>query len=125
MQFTATTTLVELHFDRPCRRCSLRKKVDSFFTFRLRIIRSAFSLENKTPGVLRSVCGDTQELLTSGGEQNVATIEIQTLSTGDFSFRARILQNPDPQIARRYLNRAAADRKNYSAKFKTSQSNWR
>src|ERR1700684_232598 len=60
-------------------------------------------VENKTPGVLHFIRGESQEVLTSGGVQNSATIQIQTLSTGDFSFRARILQNPDPETARRYL----------------------
>jgi hypothetical protein len=102
-QYTAATTLVALHFDPPVppllpeKRSSLVLHVQGS-DHPLRILA-----ENKTPGVLHFLRGDTQELLTSGGAQNVATIEIQTLSTGDFSFRARILQNPDPQTARRYL----------------------
>jgi hypothetical protein len=37
----------------------------------------------------------------------VANIEIQALSTGDFSFHARLLGSPEPEVARRYLEAAA------------------
>jgi hypothetical protein len=105
-RYTATTTLVALHFDPPVPPLLPEKKSSLVLHVQgsdhpLRILA-----ENKTPGVLRFLRGDTQELLTSGGAQNVATIEIQTLSTGDFSFRARILQDADPQTARRYLEAA-------------------
>src|SRR3984957_15697746 len=104
--YTAATTLVALHFDPPVPPLLPEKKSSLALHVQgsdhpLRILA-----ENKTPGVLHFLRGDTQELLTSGGAQNVATIEIQTLSTGDFFFRARILQNPDPQTARRYLEAA-------------------
>ena len=37
----------------------------------------------------------------------MATIEIRTISTGDFSFHARLLASPEPESARRYLEAAA------------------
>jgi len=104
--YVATTTLVALHFDPPVPPLLPEKKSSLVLHVQASDHPLRILVENKTPGVLRFVRGDTQELLTSGGEQNVATIEIQTLSTGDFSFRARILQNPDPQTARRYLEAA-------------------
>jgi hypothetical protein len=62
--------------------------------------------ENQTPGVLRFLRGDRQEVLTSGGAQNSAEIEVQAIATGDFSFRGRILAAPDAGAARRYLTAA-------------------
>jgi hypothetical protein len=105
-QYTATTTLVALHFDPPVPPLLPEKKSSLVLHVQASDHPLRILAENKTPGVLRFLRGDTQELITSGGAQNVATIEIQTLSTGDFSFRARILQNPYPQTARRYLEAA-------------------
>ncbi len=104
--YSATTALVALHFDPPIPPLVPEKKSSLVLHVQgtdkpLRIL-----VENKTPGVIRFIHGDTQQALTSGGAQNMATIEIQTLSTGDFSFHARILQNPDPQTALRYLEAA-------------------
>jgi len=105
-RYTATTTLVALHFDPPVPPLLPEKKSSLVLHVQASDHPLRILAENKTPGVLRFLRGDTQELLTSGGAQNLATIEIQTLSTGDFSFRARILQDPDPQTARRYLEAA-------------------
>src|SRR6202035_5298607 len=105
-RYTASTTLVALHFDPPVPPLLPEKKSSLVLHVQASVHPLRILAENKTPGVLRFLRGDTQELLTSGGVQNVATIEIQTLSTGDFSFRARILQNPDPQTARRYVEAA-------------------
>jgi hypothetical protein len=61
---------------------------------------------NKTPRILRFMRGDEQQVTTSGGEQNVASIDIQALATGDFSFDARLLPEPDTETARRFLEAA-------------------
>jgi hypothetical protein len=42
-------------------------------------------------------------VLTSGGPQNSAEIEVQAVATGDFSFHGRILAAPDAAMARLYL----------------------
>jgi hypothetical protein len=63
-------------------------------------------VENQTPGVLRFLRGDRQQLRTPGGEQNSAGVEIQAIRTGDFSFHARLLRAPDIVTARRYLEAA-------------------
>jgi hypothetical protein len=91
-QYTAATTLVALHFDPPVPPLLPEKKSSLVLHVQASDHPLRILAENKTPGVLRFLRGDTQELLT--------------LSTGDFSFRARILQNPDPQTALRYLEAA-------------------
>jgi hypothetical protein len=63
----------------------------------------AIIAENKTPGVLRFLRGDVQQLRTSGGPVNRAQIEVETLRSGDFSIHARLAPVPDPNAARRYL----------------------
>ena len=47
-------------------------------------------------------------MLTSGGSENSAEIEVQAIATGDFSFQGRILAAPDAGLARRYLSAAAS-----------------
>ena len=99
----ASTTLVSLHFDPPMPPLVLGKK--SALTLhvqgsdqQLRIL-----VENRTPRVLRFLRGDTAAVPTSGGVENSGTISIEAITTGDFSFRARILPVPDYAAARRYL----------------------
>jgi hypothetical protein len=104
--YSGTTTMVALHFDPPMPPLVPEKKSTLVLHVQGASTPIRILAENKTPGVLRFIHGDSQEVLTSGGAQNAATIQIQTLSTGDFSFHARILQNPDPQTARRYLEAA-------------------
>lgn len=107
-QWSAATTLVSLHFDPPLpalvpgRRSELALHVQGSDQA-LRIL-----VENKTPGVLRFLRGDRQEVLTSGGAQNSADVAVQAITTGDFSFHARILAAPDVDAARRYLTAAAS-----------------
>jgi hypothetical protein len=63
-------------------------------------------VENRTPGVLRFLRGDTQNLLTSGGVENSGEVSVMAVGAGDFSFRARILPATDPAAALRYLRAA-------------------
>lgn len=104
--YSGTTTLVALHFDPPNAPLVPEKKSTLVLHAQGADTPIRLLVENKTPGVLRFLHGDSQQVLTSGGAQNAATVQVQTVSTGDFSFHARILQNPDPQIARRYLEAA-------------------
>ncbi len=107
-QWNAATTLVSLHFDPPLpplvpdKRSKLVLHVQGSDQA-LRIL-----VENRTPGVLRFLRGDRQELLTSGGAQNSAEVAVQAITTGDFSFHARILAPPDVDTARRYLAEAVS-----------------
>jgi|HubBroStandDraft_6_1064221.scaffolds.fasta_scaffold64014_2 hypothetical protein len=105
--WTGETTLVALHFDPPTPPLVTDKKSNLVLHVQASDQPLNILVENKTPGILRFIRGDSQKLVTSGGAQNVATIEIQAISTGDFSFRARLLASPEPEIARRYLEAAA------------------
>lgn len=106
--WAAATTLVSLHFDPPIpalvpeKRSKLALHVQGS-TDQLRV-----QVQNRTPGVLRFVRGDTQSLMTSGGAENSGEVAVEAIRTGDFSFRARVLPTPDPPSASRYLLAAAA-----------------
>ena len=106
-EYTVTTTLVALHFDPPMPPLVPGQKSNLVLHVQGSDRPLDIVVENKTPGILRFMRGDSQKLVTSGGAQNVAAIEIRTISTGDFSFHARLLASPEPEIARRYLGAAA------------------
>lgn len=107
-QATLKTTLVALDFDVPQPGLVPEKK--SLLAVRVRGSDQKLGIvvENQTPGVLRFVHGDAQELLTEGGAQNSATVEVQAIRSGDYSFRAHPLGAPDAAIAQRYLQAATA-----------------
>jgi len=105
-QWTAATTLVSLEFDSPEPALEPARKSKLVVRGRgvdrpLRVV-----VENQTPGVLRFLRGDTQEVRTSGGENNFAAIEVQAIRSGDFSFQARLVASPNLAIAERYLQAA-------------------
>jgi len=105
-QWTAVTTLASLHFDPPLPPLVPEKR--STLALHVQGTDQALRVwvENQTPGVLRFLRGDRQEVLTSGGTQNSAEIEVQAVATGDFSFHGRILASPDSGVARRYFTAA-------------------
>ena len=105
-QWSAATTLASLHFDPPLPPLVPEKR--SKLALHVQGTDQALRVwvENQTPGVLRFLRGDRQEVLTSGGAQNSAEIEVQAVATGDFSFHGRILAAPDAGVARRYLTAA-------------------
>jgi hypothetical protein len=105
-QWTATTTLASLHFDPPLPPLVPEKR--SKLALHVQGTDQALRVwvENQTPGVLRFLRGDRQEVLTSGGAQNSAEIEVQAIATGDFSFHGRMLAAPDAGLARRYFTAA-------------------
>jgi hypothetical protein len=102
-RWEANTTLVSLHFDPPIpalvpgTKSKLALHVQGSDQ-QLRVL-----VENRTPGVLRFLRGDTHTLLSSGGTENSGDVSVEAISAGDFLFRARILPTPDPASARRYL----------------------
>jgi hypothetical protein len=105
-QWSAATTLASLHFDPPLPPLVPEKR--SKLALHVQGTDQALRVwvENRTPGVLRYLRGDRQEVLTSGGAQNSAEIEVQAIATGDFSFHGRILAPPDAGMARRYFTAA-------------------
>jgi hypothetical protein len=102
-QWNATTTLASLHFDPPLPPLVPEKRSKLALHVQGTDQTLRVWVENQTPGVLRFLRGDRQEVLTSGGVQNSAEIEVQAVATGDFSFHGRILAAPDAGVARRYL----------------------
>jgi hypothetical protein len=101
-------TLVSLDFARPSP--PLQPGEKSLLTVHVRGSDQPLRIvvENESPGVLAFRNGDSQELRTSGGPQNVAEVEVQAIRSGDFSFHARVLPAPDAAMALRYLQAAAA-----------------
>jgi hypothetical protein len=104
----ATFTLVALNFAPPSPPLEQGKKSILAVNVRgsdqpLRVV-----VQNETPGILAFRRGDLQELRTTGGAQNSASVEVQAISSGSFSFHARVLPQPDPAIALRYLQAAIA-----------------
>ena len=108
-EWVASSTVVGLNFDPPLpplepdRQAKPPGPARSGLRPALRV-----PVTNKTPGILHFLHGDEQQVVTSGGAQNVASIEVQALATGDFSFNARLLPEPDPETARRFLEAAEA-----------------
>lgn len=99
----AATALVALDFLPPNPALLPRKKGRLF----VRATGSAAALrivvQNGSPSVIHFLQGETQEVRTSGGAQNVAPIAVQAIRSGDFSFHARIVPPPDLAAAARYL----------------------
>ncbi len=106
--WAAATTLVSLHFDPPIPALVPEKRSKLALHVQGSSEPLRVQVENRTPGVLRFVHGDTQSLTTSGGAENSGEIAVEAIRAGDFSFRARVLPVPDPQSARRFLLAAGA-----------------
>src|SRR6202522_4695290 len=107
-KWEAATTLVSLHFAPPIPPLVPGKKSKLALHVQGSDQQLRVLVENRTPGVLRFLRGDTQDLLTSGaGAGNSGEVSVEAVSAGEFSFRARILPAVDPTSARRYLLAAA------------------
>ncbi|HEY6464449.1 MAG TPA: hypothetical protein VIY69_00575 [Candidatus Acidoferrales bacterium] len=100
---TATTSLVALDFLPPNPPLTPNRKGRLLVRAEGTADPLQIVVENHSVNVLHFTRGDTQELRTSGGAQNQASIEVQAIRSGDFSFRARIVPPPDPASAVRYL----------------------
>lgn len=105
-QFTAKTSIVSLAFEAPNPALLPGRKGDLLVRVRGSDQKLRLMVDNETPGVLRFLRGETQEVATSGGAQNIATIKVQGVASGTFSFHARVMGAPDVAIARRYLQTA-------------------
>jgi hypothetical protein len=104
----SATTLVSLHFDPPIPALVPEKRSKLALHVQGSSEQLHVQVENRTPGVLRFLKGDTQNLVTSGGAENSGEIAVEAIRAGDFSFRARVLPTPDAQSASRYLLAASA-----------------
>ncbi len=100
-------TLVAVEFDAPQPALVPGKK--SRLDVRVRGSEQKLGLvvDNVTPGVLRFMRGDSQEVMTRGGPKNIAPLDVQAIRAGDYSFRARLIPAADAAIAQRYLLAAA------------------
>lgn len=105
--WTASTTVVVLEFPPPDP--PLRPQKKGRITVRVggSTQKLGLTVENRSPGILAFAHGDTEELLTSGGDPNVASLPVQTIRSGDYSFHARLIEPARPEIASRYLAAAA------------------
>ena len=105
--FTASTTLVALGFGPP-KPPLLPGQSGAMAVWvngsdqKLRLV-----VTNDSPGVLRFARGNSLQLLTSGGARNFAEMNVTALSSGDFSFHARLLPAPDTAMAKQFLDAAA------------------
>lgn len=107
VHWTASTTFVSLSFEGPHPALKPTRKG----RLNVRALGTSAKLnlvvENTSLDVLQFIRGDVQQVRTSGGANNSASIEVQAIRSGDFSFHARIIPPPDPAIAARYLQAAA------------------
>jgi hypothetical protein len=108
VQWSVKTTLVSLEFTPPNPALKPGEKGQLLIHARGSDAKIGIMAQNQTPKVLRFLRGDTQNLLTPGGPENSATVAIQAISSGNFSFSAQLLLAPDAEIAGRYLQAAAA-----------------
>jgi hypothetical protein len=104
---TVKATLVALEFDAPQPALLPGKKSRLDVLVRGSEQKLALVVDNVTPGVLKFLRGDSQEVVTRGGPQNEASLDVQAIRAGDYSFRARLIPAPDVAIAQRYLLAAA------------------
>ena len=103
-KITAMTSLIALDFEPPNPPLMPGRKGKLFVRAEGTVDPLQIVVENGSPDVIHFVRGETQQLRTSGGEQNRAPIEVQAIRSGSFSFHARIVPPSDPAGAVRYLD---------------------
>jgi hypothetical protein len=103
VRWTASTTLVSLEFDAPNPALLPGQKGQLTVHARGSDEKLRIVVSNRTPGVLRFLQGDSRELVTSGGADNGVGIPVKAVTSGDFSFSARLLDSPSASVAARYL----------------------
>jgi hypothetical protein len=105
-RWSANTTLVTLDSELPQQKMTPGQKTTLKVCVRGSDQRLRIVLENQVPGVLRFPRGEVQEVDTSGGAENIAQLQVQTIRSGDFSFDARLMPAPDEALAKAYLQAA-------------------
>jgi hypothetical protein len=67
-------------------------------------------IRNGSPGVIQLSKGNVQHLKTSGGDQNIAPVEVKFVKGGNYSVSARLISSaaslPDLELARKRLTEA-------------------
>jgi hypothetical protein len=106
VQWSATTILVSLEFVPPNPPLNPGQQGELVIRAHGSSEKLQVVVQNGTPGVLRFMRGDSQGLVTGGGAENFATVKVQAISSGDFSFSARMVAAPDLPSAERYLRAA-------------------
>ena len=106
VQSSAMTTLVSLEFESPKPALKPGEKGQLTVQAQGSDKRLPIVIRNESPTVLKFVRGDVQELVTSGGSPNFVAIRVQAITSGAFSFSARVLQAADTLSADRYLRAA-------------------
>jgi hypothetical protein len=103
LEASTSTALVALEFEPP--NPPLQPGAKGKLTLRVQGSDQPLSLivDNETPGVLRFERRQAQQMVTSGGAQNVAEIKVLGVTSGNFSFHARLTPAPDVAVARTYL----------------------
>jgi len=106
VRWSATTTLVSLEFVPPNPPLSPGQQGELVVRARGSNEKLPIVVQNRSSGVLRFLRGDSQELVTAGGAENLASVKVRAISSGDFSFGARVVAAPDVRSAERYLRAA-------------------
>jgi hypothetical protein len=107
LQASAAATIVSLEFEPPNPALTPGKQGSLAVRVQGSEERLQLVVENETPGVLRFLKGDAQEVVAGGGSENLAGIKVQAITSGDFLFHARLVLATDLESARRYLEAAA------------------
>lgn len=103
-----TVVALEMSADKP----SLAPKEKGKLTVRAlgSYMRLELEVRNATPEIVRLRKGDVQRLLTSGGAENTATLNLEGRSAGEFSIAVRLVPRPaglpDTDSALRHLLQA-------------------
>jgi hypothetical protein len=103
VQWSATTTLVSLEFEAPNPVLEPGRKGQLTVRVRGSSQKLGIVVHNQTPGVLRFSKGDAEEVVTGGGPGNFVAVNVQAITSGDFSFQASLLPAPEVPAAERYL----------------------
>jgi hypothetical protein len=106
-QTNGATTLVSLLYEAPQPPLAPEKKSRLTVAVQGTEQPLELTLENQSPGVLQFLHGDSQEVRSTGGAQNSASVDVLAIRSGDFSFRSRLEPAPDPAAAARYFEAAA------------------
>lgn len=101
-----TTALVSVRFEAPQPPIEPQKRSRLTLVAEGTKQKLEITVENQTPGVLRFLHSDKQNVRTSGGSPNSAAIEIEAIRSGDFSFHAQLAAPADTASAERYLRAA-------------------